>query len=203
VGPVQAVIERTVSGMGYELVDVEIAGRGLLRVYIDLPPAASEAAPAEPGALPPSIRMEDCERVSHQLTHVLAVENVDYARLEVSSPGVDRPLRKPADFERFVGEEVALRLREPLSGRRNFEGVLVRDESGPGRWALELPDPAAKPARGKQGPAGKAGKANNGRAAAKRPAEGAAAEPGVEMVRRLSFTLDEIERARLVPKLKF
>jgi len=83
VSRVQELIERTVQGMGYELVELEFAGGGLLRVYID----RLEADP---------IRMEDCERVSHQLTHLLAVENIDYARLEVSSPGLDRPLNKPA-----------------------------------------------------------------------------------------------------------
>jgi ribosome maturation factor RimP len=225
VGPVQAVIERTVSGLGYELVDVELAGRGLLRVYIDLPASAYAPDPARaPDALPPSVRMEDCEKVSHQLSHVLTVENVDYARLEVSSPGLDRPLKRASDYERFEGAEVAIRLREPLAGRRNFEGVLVRDdgetdgetggktggEAGAGRsdgrggawrWALELPDPSAPPARkpGAKGPA------RGAKAPRKQPAKAAsgADAAGVETVRRLSFTLDEVERARLVPKVKF
>lgn len=215
VGPVQAVIERTVSGLGYELVDVEHAGRGLLRVYIDLPASAYAPDPSRaPDALPPSVRMEDCEKVSHQLTHVLTVENIDYARLEVSSPGMDRPLKRPADYERFEGAEVAIRLREPLSGRRNFEGVLVREEApaespaegsqpnGAPRWALELPDPAAAPPRK---PGAKAPKAGARAAAKKKPARAAspAGEPGAETVRRLSFTLDEVERARLVPRPKF
>jgi ribosome maturation factor RimP len=207
VGPVQAVIERTVSGLGYELVDVELAGRGLVRVFIDLPPAAYAADPSrEASALPPSVRMEDCEKVSHQLSHVLTVENIDYARLEVSSPGMDRPLKRAADYERFEGAEIAVRLREPLAGRRNFEGVLVRDDSpaagpadaGSARWALELPDPNATPARK---PGAKASK----RGAKTKPAKGTPAqgEPGAETVRRLSFTLDEVERARLVPRIKF
>jgi ribosome maturation factor RimP len=194
VTPVQAVIERTVAGMGYELVDVEIAGAGLLRVYIDV--AGERAAQAD------SVRVEDCERVSRQLSHVLTVENVDYARLEVSSPGLDRPLKKPADFERFVGAEVSVRLRQPLRGRRNFGGVLVRDEAEPGRWALELPEPkAASKSRGK------AAKAGGGAPKARAPVQDAVPEPGVtgegEVVTRLTFALDEIERARLVPKLKF
>ena len=84
-------IETTLIGMGYELVELERAPAGLLRVYIDQP---------ETG-----IVIEDCEKVSRQLTHVLTVENVDYERLEVSSPGLDRPLKKLADFVRFAGAE--------------------------------------------------------------------------------------------------
>src|SRR5690606_3878070 len=95
-------IEKTVSGMGYELVDFEQAGRGLLRVFIDNP-MGDEGEPE-------AITVDDCERVSNQLTHVFAVENVDYARLEVSSPGLDRPLKKLADFVRFAGCEAVVKL---------------------------------------------------------------------------------------------
>jgi ribosome maturation factor RimP len=197
--------------MGYELVDVELAGRGLVRVYIDLPPAAATdtappatdaEAPARP--LPPSVKVEDCERVSHQLSHVLTVENIDYARLEVSSPGVDRPLKRASDYVRFEGEQITVRLREAFGGRKNFEGVLVREDGAPGeapRWALELPDPKAAPKKGKGGAKSVASKQ---KAKAKvTEAAPATSEPEVETVRRLSFTLDEVERARLVPKLKF
>jgi ribosome maturation factor RimP len=232
VGPVQAVIERTVSGMGYELVDVEIAGRGLLRVFIDLPAQAYAAAPGgmappEAGApadaprTPLSVKVEDCERVSHQLSHVLTVENIDYDRLEVSSPGMDRPLKRQTDYLRFVGDEVAVRLRVPLAGRRNFQGVLVRDESEQERWHLDLTERApADPRKSGLKVARQAGaraakkKQPGGRASAPagpgaEPSAGTAhvagpdAGPDAEKVRRLSFTLDEIERARLVPKVKF
>jgi len=213
VNAVAAVLERTVNGMGYELVDHEIAGGGLLRVYIDLPAAAYEQ-PVPEGALPPSVKVEDCEKVSHQLQHVLTVENVDYARLEVSSPGMDRPLKRASDYARFVGEPVVLRLRAPLSGRRNFTGVLVRDEAD-GRFALELAD--VKPTGARSAPAGRGSKSGKGAArAGVRPAARAkapavadapvaadAAAQGTETVRRLSFTLDEVERARLVPRYKF
>ena len=106
----QALIEPTVTGLGYELVALERVGRGLLRAYID-----------KPGG----VDLEDCSRVSHQLTRVLAVENVAYDRLEVSSPGLDRPLVKAADYVRFTGERAQLRLRMPLEGRRKFVGVLL------------------------------------------------------------------------------
>lgn len=111
----QALIEPTVTGLGYELVALERVGRGLLRLYID-----------KPGG----VDLEDCSRVSHQLTRVLAVEDVAYERLEVSSPGLDRPLAKAADFVRFTGERAQLRLRMPVEGRRKFVGVLLGLEQG-------------------------------------------------------------------------
>lgn len=112
-------IEKTVTGLGFELVDVEQSPRGrVLRVFIDKPEKTG------------GIDVEDCAQVSNQLSRVLAVENIDYDRLEISSPGLDRILKKPADFDRFAGSEINLRLRLPVNGRRNFNGVLhgVRDE---------------------------------------------------------------------------
>ncbi len=111
-------IERTVTGLGFELVDVEQSPRGrVLRVFIDKPEKAG------------GIDVEDCALVSNQLSRVFAVDNIDYDRLEISSPGLDRVLKKPVDFERFAGSEINLRLRLPINGRRNFNGVLhgVRD----------------------------------------------------------------------------
>jgi ribosome maturation factor RimP len=102
-------VEITVVGLGYELVDVERSGRGLLRVFIDKPEGIS---------------VEDCQIVSNQLTRLFLVENVDYDRLEISSPGLDRPLKKEADFIRFAGEKAQLKLRMPLAGRKNFVGVI-------------------------------------------------------------------------------
>lgn len=106
---VTALVEKTVTGLGYELVDLEVAGRGLMRVLLDHPKGIS---------------VEDCERVSHQLTRLFVVEGIDYARLEVSSPGLDRPLKKEADFVRFQGAKVQLKLRMPQDGRKNFVGLL-------------------------------------------------------------------------------
>jgi len=102
-------IETTVNGMGYELVDFERSGRGVLRVFIDKPEGIS---------------VEDCQVVSNQLTRLFLVENMDYVRLEVSSPGLDRVLKKEADFVRFAGEKVQLKLRIPLAGRKNFVGIV-------------------------------------------------------------------------------
>jgi ribosome maturation factor RimP len=114
-----ALLETTLNGLGYELVDLERPGRsGLMRVFIDKPVKVG------------GIDIADCETVSTHLARLLEVENVDYARLEVSSPGLDRPLKKTADFERFQGERARLRLRLPLSGRRNFHGVLAGFSNG-------------------------------------------------------------------------
>lgn len=102
-------VETTVSGLGYELVDFERSGRGLLRVFIDKPEGIS---------------VDDCQMVSNHLTRLFLVENVDYDRLEVSSPGLDRPLKKEADFKRFAGQNAQVKLRMPLAGRKNFVGVI-------------------------------------------------------------------------------
>ena len=112
-------LDKTVTGLGYELVDIEQSPRGrILRVFIDNPEKEG------------GVDVEDCALVSNQLSRVLAVENIDYERLEISSPGLDRVLKKLADFERFTGSEINLRLRLPLAGRRNFNGVLRGVQDG-------------------------------------------------------------------------
>ena len=97
----------TLAGLGYELADLESSRGGLIRVFIDAPQG---------------INVEDCARVSHHLTRVFAVEGVDYERLEVSSPGLDRPLKRLADFERFAGRDASVKLKLPRGGQRRFEG---------------------------------------------------------------------------------
>lgn len=119
-------VERTVGGLGYQLVDVERLGGGLLRVSLD----------AENG-----IGVEDCERVSRQLSHLFAVEQVDYQRLEVSSPGLDRRLKGAEDFARFVGKEVNVQLYAPspaAGGRRRLRGRLLQLVGGGGEERLQL-----------------------------------------------------------------
>lgn len=107
---IEALVDQVVNGLGFELVDVEMSPKGrLLRVFIDI----------ERG-----VTIDDCAAVSNQLSRVFEVENVDYDRLEVSSPGLDRPLKKAADFVRFAGSDVQVRLRMPLNNQRNFTGVL-------------------------------------------------------------------------------
>ena len=116
-------VEPVVNGMGYELVDVQASNGGrLLRLFID-----------KPGG----VGLEDCAAVSRQLSRVFEVEGIDYERLEVSSPGLDRPLRKGADFARFAGQKAEVRMRTPdASGRRKFVGVLRG--AAEGRVNLEL-----------------------------------------------------------------
>jgi ribosome maturation factor RimP len=115
----QGLLQRTVDGLGYELVTFELSNRGrMLRIFIDKPATAAQDAVAS------GITVDDCARVSNQLARVLEVEQIDYDRLEVSSPGLDRPLKKEADFARFAGEQVRLTLRLPVGGRRNFTGII-------------------------------------------------------------------------------
>lgn len=150
-----ALIEKTVTGMGYELVDFELAARGLLRVYIDV--AAIEER---------AVNVDDCEKITHQLLHVLTVENANYERLEVSSPGLDRPLKKLADFARFAGQEAVVKLRMAMpkaANRKSFQGILLEPEGDMIRLEFE----------GNEGPA------------------------------MLEFSLEEVDKARLVPKVDF
>jgi len=151
-------IEKTVTGLNYELVDVERAPGGLLRVYIDRVPGQTYASGEA------FVTVDDCEVVTRQLQYVLEVENVDYARLEVSSPGLDRPLKKPEDFERFQGTEVAVTLKLPFQGRKKFKGVLHAADDVQ-HWQLVFDD-----GKGEQ---------------------------------VLTFSLDEMREARLVPQLNF
>jgi ribosome maturation factor RimP len=106
-----ALLERSVTGLGYEMVDLEVSNRGkLIRLFID-----------KPGG----VNIDDCALVSNQLGNLLAVENdIDYDRLEVSSPGLDRALKKDADFIRFTGARAQVKLRVPMEGRKNFVGIL-------------------------------------------------------------------------------
>lgn len=123
-----ALLEQTLPGLGYELVEVEASAKGrLVRVFIDKPSG---------------IDVEDCARVSDHLSRLLAVENVDYDRLEVSSPGLDRPLRKPQDFERFAGQEAQIRLRLLVDNRRNFTGTLLGVRDGKVILATEVGEAA-------------------------------------------------------------
>ena len=177
----QQALERTVTGLGFDLVDVERAAGGLLRVTIDrLPGQAYSTGPGE------FVVVEDCEIVTRQLQFLLEVEAVDYARLEVSSPGLDRPLKKLADWRRFVGVDIELTLREPFQNRKKWRGELA---AGTGDQAWRLILPADKPLS---------------RTASKRLAkQGAAAAGDPAAQKALDFLLDEVREARLVPVVDF
>ncbi len=111
----QRLIEPVIAALGYELVGTEYLPQGkhsLLRIYIDTPDG---------------IKVEDCERVSHQVSGLLDVEDSIQGQytLEVSSPGLDRLLFKIEHFDRFVGQQIKVRLKLPLNGQRNFTGKLL------------------------------------------------------------------------------
>lgn len=175
----QSAVERTVTGMGYDLVDAEKSAGGLLRVFIDHIP--TEAPSSGAAAAHRSITVDDCERVTRQLQHVLEVEGCGYERLEVSSPGLDRPLKKAADYARFVGEQVEVTLKAPFKGRKRYAGELREQPQG---WRLLLAPPAEPK-----------------RAAPRRATSAAPApEPGETA---LDFALDEVREARLVVVVDF
>jgi ribosome maturation factor RimP len=143
----QDIVEQTVAGLGYELVELERSAGGTLRVTIDFP--------WRRGKSPELVNVEDCERVTRQLQYTLEVEEVDYKRLEVSSPGIDRPLRNEKDFERFAGEVVDLTLKAPMgaaaagqvaANRRKFRGTLEQAPDG------RLADHVERRARTQAGP---------------------------------------------------
>ena len=174
----QDIALQTVSGLGYELVEIERAAGGLVRITIDLPWNPQQEH---------FVTVEDCEKVTRQLQFVLEVEGTEYARLEVSSPGIDRPLRNEQDFERFAGREVDITLKAPMgaaaagqvsASRKKFRGTLERAEAG--GWQIVWSDaPVARPGQ----------KVSRKRAPAP--------------LQALGFTLDELKEARLAPIVDF
>ncbi|RKJ99430.1 ribosome maturation factor RimP [Alicycliphilus denitrificans] len=183
----QQIVEQTVAGLGYDLVEIERSAGGLLRITIDLvwaPPADDRGEAQTTGQF---VTVEDCEKVTRQLQFALEVEGVDYKRLEVSSPGIDRLLRNEQDFTRFEGEVIDITLKEPLgaaaggqvaANRKKFRGTLERVPAG--GWQIVWSDePPVKPGQ---------------RVSKKRvPAP----------LQALGFTLDELREARLAPIVDF
>ena len=189
----QQTVEQTVAGLGYDLIEIERSAGGLLRVTIDLP-WVPDAPAAAPGAPEPFVTVEDCEKVTRQLQFALEVEAVEYRRLEVSSPGIDRPLRGEKDFERFAGHVIDITLKAPIgdvgkdaavaggkaiaASRKKFRGTLERAEGG--GWQIVWSDaPAAKPGQ----------KISKKRAPAP--------------LQALGFVLEELRDARLAPIVDF
>jgi ribosome maturation factor RimP len=124
------IAERVAGSSGLEIVDIEFLGSGkhrMLRMYIDRPGAVPSAQH------PDGVTHEDCSKFSREFGTIVDVEDAvpggSYV-LEVSSPGLDRKLKKAADFERFRGHRVKLTTREPVNNNRHFEGMLERFENG-------------------------------------------------------------------------
>lgn len=182
----QQVVEQVVTGLGYDLVEIERSAGGLLRVTIDLPWTAP-AQDASAAAVDLFVTVEDCEKVTRQLQFALEVDGVDYKRLEVSSPGIDRPLRHEQDFVRFAGSVIDITLKAPIgaaaagqvnANRKKFRGLLSRSENG--GWQISWSDePPVKPGQ---------------RVSKKR-----APAP----VQVMGFSLDEIKDARLASIVDF
>jgi ribosome maturation factor RimP len=185
----QEIVEQTVVGLGYDLVDIERSAGGLLRITIDLP-----WTPPQEGAEPAAeqfVNVEDCEKVTRQLQFALEVDGVEYKRLEVSSPGIDRPLKTENDFVRFTGQVIDITLKAPIgeaaagqvnANRKKFRGTLERTqgEDGAQGWQIVWRDePDAKPGQ---------------RISKKR------AQPPLQA---LGFTRDELRDARLAPLVSF
>lgn len=187
----QQTVEQTVAGLGYDLVEIERSAGGLLRVTIDLPWIVPTSEAVVAGIPEPFITVEDCEKVTRQLQFTLEVDGAEYKRLEVSSPGIDRPLRNEQDFERFAGEVIDLTLRAPMGAaaggqvsptRKKFRGTLERVEGVDGArgWQIVWSDePKVKPGQ---------------KVSKKR-------EPAP--LQALGFTLDELRDARLAPLVDF
>ncbi len=187
----QQIVEQTVVGLGYELVEIERSAGGLLRVTIDLPWPPQSASSAEFKA-DRRVTVEDCEQVTRQLQFALEVEAVEYRRLEVSSPGIDRVLRGERDFERFAGSVVDITLKVSVgaaarglvsANRKKFRGKLERCAGvveAPSRWQIVWSDaPVSKPGL---------------KVSRKRPAE---------PLQVLGFSLEEVREARLAPIVDF
>ena len=176
----QQTVEETVTGLGYDLVEIQRSAGGLLRITIDHPWSAES-----PELF---VNVEDCERVTRQLQFALEVDGSEYQRLEVSSPGIDRVLRHAQDFERFAGSIVDLTLKAPMgaaaagqvsANRKKFRGKLERGANGSG-WQIAWRDePQAKP----------------GQKISKKRMD--------TPVHVLGFSLDELREARLAPIVDF
>lgn len=188
------IVEQIVVGLGYDLVEIERSAGGLLRITIDL----LWIPPTDGGAVPEQfVTVEDCEKVTRQLQFALEVDAIEYNRLEVSSPGIDRPLRHQQDFERFAGQVVDVTLKAPLgaaasgqvnANRKKFRGVLERAEQIEG--AAGVPDLGCWQIVWRDEPEVKPG----AKVSKKRP---------LAPVQALGFTLDELREARLAPIVSF
>ncbi|MBP6483084.1 MAG: ribosome maturation factor RimP [Rhodoferax sp.] len=184
----QEIVEQTVTGLGYDLVEIGRSAGGLLRITIDLPWVAPEDGLVLPERF---INVEDCEKVNRQLQFALEVDGIEYKRLEISSPGIDRLLRNVQDFERFAGHVIDIALKAPMgaaaggqvhASRKKFRGTLekVIAADGVAGWQIVWSDvPPVKPGQ---------------KVSKKR------LPPPLQV---LAFSLDELREARLAPIVSF
>ena len=184
----QEIVAQIVTGLGYDLVEIERSAGGLIRITIDLPWVKAAEGQEQ---IEQFVNVEDCEKVTRQLQFALEVDAIEYRRLEVSSPGIDRPLRHVADFERFVGQMVDVNLKAAIGAaatglvsatRKKFRGTLERtvDAQGVVGWQIVWSDaPPVKPGQ---------------RVSKKRI---------LPPLQALGFTLDELREARLAPIVSF
>jgi ribosome maturation factor RimP len=192
----QEIVNTTVSGLGYELIETERSAGGLVRITIDVPWQPEVGGQAMANAV---LSVEDCEKVTRQLQFALEVEAIEYRRLEVSSPGIDRPLRNAVDFDRFLGQTIDLTLKAALgaaaggmvnANRKKFRGELRAGEL-PGQWQIAWVD---EPVVDKKLPPAHKNRVLAGKTASKK-------RQVLEQV--LGFTLAEIKEARLAPIVNF
>lgn len=176
----QDIVDQTVKGLGYDLVETERSAGGLLRVTIDLPWVSGQEEQF--------ITVEDCEKVNRQLQYALEVEGIEYRRLEISSPGIDRPLRHEQDFERFTGHVIDITLKAPMGAaagglvsalRKKFRGTLERSEDGAG-WQISWRDEAPV-----------------------KPGQRVSHKKVPKPLQVLGFRLEELREARLAPLVDF
>jgi ribosome maturation factor RimP len=176
----QQTVERTVASFGYELLELQRSAGGTLRITMDWP--------WQPSAEQRYINAEDCEKVTRQLQFVLDADEVDYKRLEVSSPGIDRPLRNERDLARFVGELIDITLKAPMGAaaagmvsglRKKFRGVLEKGAEA-GHWQIVWSD-----------------------APAPKPGVKVSAKKAPPMTQVLGFELAELQEVRLAPVVDF
>ncbi len=184
----QEIVAQTVAGLGYDLVEIERSAGGLLRITIDLPWTAPLEGQASDEQF---VNVEDCEKVTRQLQFALEVDGVEYKRLEVSSPGIDRPLRHTQDFERFAGQIIDISLKAPIgeaaagqvnANRKKFRGALERVVAADGAvgWQIVWSD-APEP----------------------KPGQKVSKKRVPPPLQALGFSLDELRDARLAPIVSF
>ncbi|APW38253.1 ribosome maturation factor RimP [Rhodoferax koreense] len=186
----QDIVEKTVTGFGYDLVEIERSAGGLLRVTIDIP--------WQPG-VEQFVTVEDCEKVTRQLQFVLEVDGIEYKRLEVSSPGIDRPLRHQRDFERFEGSVIDITLKAPMGAAGQGQVNANRKKF---RGTLERVAPVVAPAEGAQASAAGWQIVWSDEPAPK-PGQRVSKKRVPAPLQALGFTLDELRDARLAPIVSF